>query len=71
MSGFQWGPNERELVEASRDIGCICEFNGAATRALGHVVAGTGKAVDELTVGELRALVRANDPDAELPACLR
>jgi hypothetical protein len=65
VSGFEWAPNERELIIASRDIGCICEFNSRASRELAAGITATGKKVDDLTVGELRALVQRNDPDAE------
>lgn len=45
-----------DLLEASREIGGICESSQWATLELADLVAATGKRVDDLTVGELRKI---------------
>lgn len=49
---------ERDLLDASREIGGIEGMAHWASAGMAALVASTGKQVDELTVGELRALIR-------------
>jgi hypothetical protein len=51
-------PTERDLVDASDEIGRIAESAGWFLDILAMQVSATGKHVDELTVGELRAIYR-------------
>lgn len=58
MSDFQWLPGEEETWAALRELAAPAEFNGPYGRALHRDIAATGKPIDELTVGELRNLIR-------------
>lgn len=49
---------ERELLDASAEIGAIGESSDWFLGMLAMHVSATGKHVDELTVGELRAIYR-------------
>ncbi|MDH5633074.1 MAG: hypothetical protein OEZ10_08760 [Gammaproteobacteria bacterium] len=48
--------NEKELIDASRALGSICESNSKYTALLAMKVSELGKPVEALTVGELVAL---------------
>ncbi|ACL71505.1 hypothetical protein Tgr7_0407 [Thioalkalivibrio sulfidiphilus HL-EbGr7] len=50
-------PIQRALIDASQNIGCIAEMNGQATHALAARIAASGKALEDLTVGELLSLM--------------
>lgn len=49
---------ERDLLGASREIGGIVDMAHWASAGMAALVESTGKQVDEMTVGELRALIR-------------
>lgn len=51
-------PTERDLLDASAEIGAIGESAAWFTGMLAMHVSATGKYVDQLTVGELRAIYR-------------
>lgn len=48
----------REMLDASQEIGGICEMAAWASDELAHLVQQTGKPVGELTIAELIALRR-------------
>lgn len=50
---------ERELLQAAREIGGVFEMASWASAELAARVTTAGKPVDDLTVGELRQLIRA------------
>lgn len=49
---------ERELLDASQEIGGICEMAGWASTQLADLVQQTGKPVGDLTITELITLQR-------------
>lgn len=57
--------HHRELLDASRDIGRVCESSSWYSQEVADRVAATGKRVDDLTVGELRALIRAHHEECQ------
>lgn len=58
MSTFTWGPGEQEICEAIADLSSWYGVNRDASVALAEAITGTGKSVDDLTVGELRDICR-------------
>jgi len=54
-------PTHRDLLDASMEIGGVCEMACWASSAVAALIDSTGKKVDDLTVGELRKLL---DDDA-------
>ncbi|WP_439444495.1 hypothetical protein ABWU93_11625 [Xanthomonas translucens pv. translucens] len=62
MSGFDWLPGEEEMWVALHELSDPADFNLAHSRALLRDITATGKPIDELTVGELRKLIREVQP---------
>ena len=55
---FKMTQTERELFDVGYEIGSLSESNAHWFAGLADLVESTGKAVDKLTIGELRSLIK-------------